>query len=107
LLRDSLSLLELTSRCFQVKCQKCGGFPEARNNDFALCLICGRIMCNLKCKKFLLIKEKRNVVDHAENQHNGCSIFIFLQSSQVVFIDKDLSVIEGNLFINEIGSAFT
>lgn len=83
------------------KCELCKYYPQIEMQHLFVCIICGSVMCGECNDRFL-----KNIYKHTSNLHNGCAIWINLETAEVIQIFEEKVSTHGTLFYNELGQGY-
>ncbi|CAD8094505.1 unnamed protein product [Paramecium sonneborni] len=97
-----LTFKEFYCKYFTKKCFACGFYnKDQRYRGFSMCLFCSKTFCIYSCKKNL---QTGNFNQHANNEHNGISIYINLENGYVTLLCSPISIQKYKcLFYNQLG----
>ncbi|KAL4490360.1 hypothetical protein ABPG72_004399 [Tetrahymena utriculariae] len=98
-------------RFINKRCSSCNSYPRAAKSDLCICLICGIQICSITCEqKNIFSKENEmlikthvgNLNNHAQNCHEGKTIFFNILENVLILIDSPMTIEYDHLYFDLI-----
>ena len=100
--------LDFISHYYKSKCILCDQVPS--DGEFAICLICGDVICLRKCTRSQLGEDNSyslegNLSKHRRKKHAGNGLFLEISSLMIIMIfgNRTLSYLGLNMYCDSIG----
>ena len=92
---------DLSTTYIEKKCEICNDHPQAGNR--CICLMCGIVLCSIKCTKSDTRPKVGNLNKHSDRYHAGECVFLNVETGRIYLVKTPKNVDHSHLYTDRFG----